>query len=117
MVDEREAAELYRRYGAALYRRCLTLVSNEDDARELVQETFFQFWRGRARFEGRSAPFTFLYRIATNLSIDRLRRRKTAGDQTELDEGRYESGTGPDRRSHAMSQLASLTEGLDEETL
>ncbi len=118
MVDEKEVAELYRRYGPALYRRCLTLVSHEDDARELVQETFFQFWRGRARFEGRSAPFTFLYRIATNLSIDRLRRRKTAGDQGELDEGRHEgTGLGPDRRSHALSELAALIEGLDEETM
>ncbi|MEM6531511.1 MAG: sigma-70 family RNA polymerase sigma factor [Myxococcota bacterium] len=118
MVNEKDAAELYRRYGPALYRRCLTLVSHEEDARELVQETFFQFWRGRNRFEGRSSAFTFLYRIATNLSIDRLRRRKTAGDQSELDEERHEGREGgPDRRSSALSELAALTEGLDAETM
>lgn len=118
MVNEKDAAELYRRYGPALYRRCLTLVSHEEDARELVQETFFQFWRGRNRFEGRSSAFTFLYRIATNLSIDRLRRRKTAGDQGELDEERHEGREGgPDRRSSALSELAALTEGLDAETM
>ncbi|MEL6761016.1 MAG: RNA polymerase sigma factor, partial [Myxococcota bacterium] len=118
MVDKEEAAELYRRYGPALFRRCRTLVGHDDDAHELVQETFFQFWRGRQRFEGRSAPFTFLYRIATNLSIDRLRRRTTAGESVMLDEARHEDqSSGPDRPSTALSELAVLTEGLDEQTL
>jgi RNA polymerase sigma-70 factor, ECF subfamily len=117
-IERDEVAELYERYGHAIYRRCLTLLGGEPDARELVQETFYQFWKGRDRFEGRSSAFTYLYRIATNLSIDRLRRRTTAGDQVELDETRKASAIGgPDRHAAAMAELAELVKGLDEETL
>ena len=83
-LDEAAIAGLYERYGHALFRRCLTLTSSEEDARELLQEVFCQFWRRRDAFEGRASPFTYLYRIATNLSIDKLRRRRSAGDQRSL---------------------------------
>lgn len=119
MVDEAAIADLYQRYGHALFRRCRQLVSNEDDARELTQEVFFQFWKGRARFEERSSPFTYLYRIATNLSIDKLRRRKTAGVQVEVDRAdvAQNGSKSPDRRVLAAQELAELTQGLDEEIL
>ena len=124
VTSEAEIAELYARHGHALYRRCLTLVGSEEDARELLQEVFCQFWRGRERFEGRSAAFTYLYRIATNLSIDRLRRRRTAGHQEELDERRGDglptrgdAPGSPERRTAAAAELAELTAGLDDETL
>jgi len=117
-LDEAEIAALYARYAPALERRCLSLVGRPADAEELVQEVFYQFFRDRHRFEGRSSVFTFLYRIATNLSIDKLRRRKTAGDQLSLDEGRREADGGdPHRQAAAAEELAVLTIGLDEETL
>jgi RNA polymerase sigma-70 factor (ECF subfamily) len=119
LIDEAEIAKLYERFGHALYRRCLRLLGNTDDAHELVQEVFLQFWRGRERFEGRSSPFTYLYRIATNQSIDRLRRRKTAGQQVQVEDAGAETANrmGPDRQAGALLDLAELTRGLDEETL
>ena len=119
MVDEAAIAELYRRYGHSLFRRCRQLVGNEDDARELMQEAFFQFWKGRDRFEGRSAAFTYLYRIATNLSIDRLRRRRTAGVQVDVERADTagKGHQGPEKQTLAAQELAELTQGLDEETI
>ena len=119
MIDEAAIAELYERYGHALFRRCLSLVGNPDDAHELVQEVFLQFWRGRERFEGRSSIFTYLYRIATNLSIDRLRRRRTAGLQLdiEMSEPIASSTVGPDQRLTASRELAELTRGLEDEVV
>lgn len=119
MVDEAAIAELYRRYAHTLLRRCRQLVSNEDDARELMQETFFQFWKGRAHFEGRASAFTYLYRIATNLSIDKLRRRQTAGTQVEVEKANHADSrrNAPDRQALAVQELAELTRGLDEDVL
>src|SRR5690242_19485327 len=55
MLDEAAVAELYTRYGHALYRRCLTLLRNEADAHELLQEVFCQFFKNRGRFLGQSS--------------------------------------------------------------
>src|SRR5512138_1216388 len=119
MLDEAAIAALYERYAHALHRRCLSLDRNPDDAKELLQETFLQFWKGRDRFEGRSSVFTYLYRIATNLSIDRLRRRTTAGVQVEISqaEQRLPSSPGPEGRTAALKEVTELTVGLDHETV
>ena len=119
MTDRKQVSELYERYGHALYRRCLGLIGNEEEARELLQETFCQFWRDRSKFEGRSSVFTYLYRIATNLSIDRLRRRSTAGIHYEYDELRDSSpsGEGAEGMVMALDELAALTQGLEPDAL
>jgi RNA polymerase sigma-70 factor, ECF subfamily len=118
MVSSAEIEELYRRFGPALFRRAISLLSDEPEAHEIVQETFLQFWRGRKKFRRESSPFTFLYRITTNLSIDKLRRRRTAGNQMSYDD-HHESQSGrlPDARIIAASEIAMLTQGLDDEVV
>ena len=114
-LSEQQIAELYQKHGHALYKRCLRLVSHPDDARELVQETFCQFCT--SKFKGESSVFTFLYRIATNLSIDRLRRRTTAGVVVELGEDLEVTGRSQEQATAALQELVRLTDGLDEDTL
>lgn len=129
-ITEEQVAELYRRYAHAVFVRCRKLVGNDDEAHDLTQETFFQFFRARERFEGRSSAFTFLYRIATNVSVDRLRRRKTAGEQLSTaalaetpgakltQEVNQRLSSTPEVGSlDGLDVLARLTEGLDSETL
>ena len=117
MIERSEIAALYEQYGPALFRRARGLLGNGDDAHEIVQETFLQFWRGRSRFRRESSPFTFLYRVTTNLAIDRLRRRKTAGVQLSLEEGLYSGALegSSEARLVAASDIAHLLEGLDAE--
>jgi RNA polymerase sigma-70 factor (ECF subfamily) len=58
------------------------MVASFEDAEDLVQETLLRAWRGRESFEGRSSFRTWLYRIATNASLDfleRSRRRVATG--------------------------------------
>ncbi len=68
--------ELVRRYerrvGAVLAR----LLPDRRDVEEALQDTFVQAWRSLDRFRGRSAIFTWLYRIAVNEALQRLRRRQ-----------------------------------------
>jgi RNA polymerase sigma-70 factor (ECF subfamily) len=119
MLDEAAIAELYRRYGHAVYRRALSLLGHPEDAREIMQESFCQLVRGQDRFEGRSSSFTYLYRIATNLSIDVLRRRKTRGEPVSVEDRNLQSEPAATARRAlaAASELAELTVGLDAETL
>src|SRR5574338_216869 len=112
-----DVAELYRRHAPALHRRCASIVKNPDEARDLVQETFARYISARGTFTDKAAPFTVLYRIATNASIDRLRRRKTATEE-ELDPEVRAGDLGSEpRRVDNLHDLALLTRGLSEEEL
>lgn len=107
-------AELYRRHAPALHRRCASIVGNPDDARDLVQETFARYLAAGDRWSG-ATPFAVLYRIATNASIDRLRRRKTASEDeldAEAQPGEVPHGA---RSVDALHDLLFLTRGLSEE--
>jgi RNA polymerase sigma-70 factor, ECF subfamily len=111
-----EIAELYKRHAPALHRRCASIVGNADEARDLVQETFARYLSSRSTFD-RASPFTVLYRIATNAAIDRLRRRKTAGED-ELDAEAHVGNLGNEpTRVDNLHDLALLTRGLTEEEL
>ena len=111
-----DIAELYRRHAPALQRRCASIVGNSEEARDLVQETFARYMSAQTSFD-RASPFTVLYRIATNASIDRLRRRKTATED-ELDPEVLAGDLGNEpRRVDQLHDLALLTRGLTEEEL
>jgi RNA polymerase sigma-70 factor (ECF subfamily) len=110
-----DIAELYKRHAGALHRRCASIVGSSDEARDLVQETFARYLAARSRWGDRASPFTVLYRIATNASIDRIRRRKVANeDMLDPDAHVGDHGNEP-RRVDNLHDLAVLTRGLSEE--
>lgn len=111
-----EIADLYKRHAPALHRRCASIVGNGEEARDLVQETFARYLAARHSWD-RASPFTVLYRIATNASIDRLRRRKTKAED-ELDPEVHAGDLGREPgRIDDLHDLAFLTKGLSEEEL
>lgn len=67
--------ELVRRYGERLYATALGILRNRDDARDAVQDAYLQAFRSMDSFQGRSAIYTWLYRITVNASLKRLERR------------------------------------------
>jgi RNA polymerase sigma factor (sigma-70 family) len=112
--DGDRVAELYKRHAPALHRRCASIVGSED-ARDLVQETFARYLAS-ARVDDH-VPFAVLYRIATNASIDRVRRRKTAGEDELHAEAQVGDLGNEPRRIDNLHDLAFLTKGLSEEEL
>jgi RNA polymerase sigma-70 factor (ECF subfamily) len=74
-VDQSAFAELAEEFRAELQLHCYRILGSVQDAEDLVQETLLAAWRGHERFEGRSALRTWLYRIATNRSLNALRER------------------------------------------
>ncbi len=117
-VGEGDAvAELYKRHAPALHRRCASICGNRDEASDLVQETFARYLSSKDKWDSHGSAFAVLYRIATNASIDRLRRRKTASED-ELDAEVHSGDLGAEpRRIDNMRDLAFLTKGLSEEEL
>jgi RNA polymerase sigma-70 factor, ECF subfamily len=59
-----------------IYRHCIRMVGNEYEAEDLAQETFLRAYRSIDKYNGEYKFSTWIYRIATNLCIDRLRKKK-----------------------------------------
>ena len=72
--DEAAFDRLFRRWAGPLLRYLERMIGDGAVAEELVQETFFRVHRARARYESRARFSTWLYRIATNLAINELKR-------------------------------------------
>jgi RNA polymerase sigma-70 factor (ECF subfamily) len=71
--DEDAFRELTEPYRRALHVHCYRIVGSLQDAEDLVQETLLAAWRGLEQFDQRASIRTWLYRIATNRSLDALR--------------------------------------------
>jgi len=72
--DEPAFAALTERHRRELHVHCYRMLASFDEAEDAVQETFLNAWRGRSGFEGGSQFRAWLYRIATNVCLDMLRR-------------------------------------------
>ena len=77
---------LVERYQGRIYSVVYGMVRNPEDARELSQEAFVKAYRNLSRFRFGSSFYTWLCRIAMNVSIDHLRRMKKRQTE-EFDEG------------------------------
>ncbi len=74
--DERAYLELVEGHRSELHAHCYRMLASLEDADDAVQEALTRAWRGLARFEARSSVRTWLFKIATNVSLDMARRRK-----------------------------------------
>ena len=66
---------LLRRHLDLIHAVCARLAGNPADADDATQEALIAIVRGLPRFDGRAAPRTWMYRVATNACLDELRRR------------------------------------------
>jgi RNA polymerase sigma-70 factor, ECF subfamily len=76
--DPHAFGELVRRHQRRLHRLALHMLRDRAEAEDITQEAFVRAYGALARFDGRSEPYTWLYRIAVNLSLNAIRARKTA---------------------------------------
>jgi RNA polymerase sigma-70 factor (ECF subfamily) len=73
--DEGAYGRLVERYRGELHAHCYRMVGSSHDADDALQEAMLRAWRGLPRFAGRSSLRSWLYKIATNASLDVIGRR------------------------------------------
>jgi RNA polymerase sigma-70 factor (TIGR02960 family) len=73
--DEAGFTALVERHRRELHVHCYRMLGSLEEAEDLTQETFLRAWRRRSTFAGRSTFRAWLYRIATNASLDALEKR------------------------------------------
>ncbi|PKR77554.1 RNA polymerase sigma factor SigW [Halalkalibacillus sediminis] len=68
--------ELIDLYQQKIYQHCYRMLGNHHDAQEIAQETFFKAYKNIHTFKKQKKFSPWLYRIATNLAIDYMRKKK-----------------------------------------
>ena len=99
--DKEAFQALVEKHSRNVFRLAYRMTGNEEDAEDVVQETFLKAYRNLQGFGGHAEFSTWLHRIAANCSVDLLRRRvpretnlrNEEGEEVELAAG----GAGPDR--------------------
>jgi len=74
--DGQAISVLVDRYSERIYNLALRILRNREDAEDILQETFLTVIEKLNTFDGRSSFFTWVYRIGTNASLMKLRRKK-----------------------------------------
>ncbi len=110
--DHEAFEELVRRTHADTFALARRLVSDDDDARDVVQETYLRAFRSIKRFRGDAQFTTWLYRITANCASTHLgRRRRHRHD--ELDEEVAVHDTRPDHDPAAVADATLLRDRLE----
>jgi RNA polymerase sigma-70 factor, ECF subfamily len=73
--DQRALNDLLREHQPRMWAVCRRIIGSDSDAQDALQEALIAVSRHITRFDGKSAFSTWVYRIATNASLDELRRR------------------------------------------
>lgn len=112
--------ELYRKTVRRVFNLVMRLVGTGEEAEEITQEVYCQVYRNLSRFEGRSSFYTWVFRIATNVSLQyvkwRARRMKDTPiafiPETQLPQRGGIRDTDPERESERRALYRRLGRAL-----
>jgi RNA polymerase sigma-70 factor (ECF subfamily) len=82
--DQEAFEQLVNPYRRQLLVHCYRILGSFEDAEDMLQETLVRVWKRLDTFEGRSSLRSWLYKIATNASLDALDKRRVRGMPREL---------------------------------
>src|SRR6266852_4379740 len=80
--DSEAFRALVERHSQSVFRLAFRMTGNEQDAEDVVQESFLRAYRQLGRFESRANFGTWLYRIVANCSADLMRTKRARLDQS-----------------------------------
>jgi RNA polymerase sigma-70 factor (ECF subfamily) len=105
--DVQAYRQLVERHLRGVHAFAYRMLGSRAEAEEVSQESFLRLWQEAGRFVARAKPSTWLYRVAHNLAIDRLRRRRERLDPEGLEDiaASDAPGDSPEQR-----QLAAAVE-------
>jgi RNA polymerase sigma-70 factor (ECF subfamily) len=98
--DAAAVDELLRRHSDRIHAVCRRIAGTSRDADDAAQEALIRIVRSLDRFDGRSSFGTWAYRIATNASLDELRKRARRPQLSVVDDERPTAFEQPDDMAH-----------------
>ncbi len=101
------------KYESRIFNHCMKFLNNQEDAEDVLQESFLQVYRSLESFRGESAFSTWLFKIATNGCLMKIRKKKKV-DLVSIDKPIEFDGSTLQREIVDWSQNPSLQHGADE---
>lgn len=114
--------ELTTEYYSKVYSICYRMLNNTEDAYEQAQETFIKAFKYIKDFKGNCAISTWLYRIATNVCLDFIRKHKNKKvisieqntfEDLQLKDSLVSENPGPEKVAETNAQKQAIKEALD----
>ncbi|MGB7722303.1 MAG: sigma-70 family RNA polymerase sigma factor [Bryobacteraceae bacterium] len=101
--DQDAFEQLVRAHDQSVLRLAMNLLRSTEDARDVYQEAFLRVYRSLDSFRFDCSFQTWLYRIVTNICLDRLRKRKVRKEESAV----VETSDGPVDRMEAVQEEAA----------
>jgi RNA polymerase sigma-70 factor, ECF subfamily len=113
---------LVEQHSRVVFRLAFRMTGNEQDAEDVVQETFLRAYKRLSDYEARASFSTWLYRIASNYALDLIRSRRRhqdkrdygAGEDRDILQAIPEGSPGPDRVVYGSQVKDHVNAALDE---
>ena len=96
--DQNAMAILVESHSAPIYSLAIKMLQNEEDAEDILQETFIIMIKKLNTFSGKSSLYTWLYRLATNLTLGKLRSKTIVNQDSDINNLSESSYLGKDIR-------------------
>ncbi len=119
VMDDEKFEQIVTDHSSFVYNVAYRMMGNPDDADEVVQDTFLSAYRARDRFRGDAQVTTWLYRIATNAALMRLRKnsrkKEVSTDPTEVYQriDRADWADAPDRTALNNELSEEIQRGIE----
>jgi RNA polymerase sigma-70 factor, ECF subfamily len=88
--DGNAFTQLVKYYSPKIYNLSLRMMQNKADAEDVLQEAFLIMMQKLHTFEGRSSLYTWLYRVATNVALEKLKNKHRVNITASIDDPNYE---------------------------
>lgn len=111
--DAKAARVLTRELGRRAFAQAFRMLGNQAEAEDIVQDAMLRLWRVAPNWDAQTAqPSTWLYKVVTNLCIDRMRRTKPASLDAEGAPVPEDPTPSVDARMMARTRLQALHQAL-----
>lgn len=106
-VDERPISVLFQRHYTMIWKVCRRFMTTDADAEDMLQEVFLRAYQGLPAFKGQSRFSTWLYRIAVNVSLNEIRKRRRGEVHViPIDEISPQSDQSHHREEHQREEMS-----------
>ena len=109
-MNEEQFSALIDKYQVAVISLIYKMISSRESARDLAQDTFIKLWNYRSKIKSDSPSFTLIYRIAVNVSIDFLRKKRP--QVQDLDPEAFEDKSTRQERSEVYQLILTCAVDL-----